>query len=291
MVIYLYKEFKPDDDNIKKIGENIKQYNNFFKDISVAPIGKYTINQILEIVEESLNYLEINYSELKKWAENYLDKNRGELWLYYGISKGNYLTDYWKIRETNFSELSSIWPFLYGRKNPKYKNFIVDLEEAQDEVLRQRDRQNTSNPNYVQFHPGGCPSGGCCCWMLDDMEQWYEEEKKEIDASHNVFFNNDIQKEFYNIALNEINDYKNQWENWVPDKKPGISPKEELKQTPGQTLINIVITWIKYDFYYSSIYSMFEFSDVFVNVWNNIDSIENFIKCERKKLKEIVELL
>lgn len=290
MVRYLYSKVVIEDDEIKKIGENIEKYNNFFRDVSNSPIGKYPINQILNTVEESLNYLEKHYLQLKNWAQKYLEDNRGQLWLHYGISKGNYLTDYWKIKETDFSELGSTWPFLYGRGDPKYKNFIVDLKEAQNEVLRQRERQSTTNPKYVPFHPDGC-SSGCSCWMLDDMEQWYEEERNEMEASNNVFFNDNIQKEFYKTALDEIHNFKDQWKNWTPLRHSKYNPIYELTLVPGQTPISIVLTWIKYDFNYSNIYSMFQWSDVFDGVWNNIDSVESFIKCEREKLKKIVDLL
>lgn len=276
-------------EDIKKISEEIKKYNALYQDVCKSPIGKYSINKILETVEESLNYLEIFSPVIKKWVEDYLEKNRGVLWLYYGIEKGTYLTDYWKQSETQLSALKSTWPFLFNRDDINYKGFIIDLEGAQREILRQRKRQSTSNPNYKPFHPDGC-SSGCSCWMLDDMEQWYNEEQKEIKESRNIFFNNSLQKEFYPLAIQDLELLKEQWVTWTPKK--GICTKytSEIKTKAGQTPINLVLSWMKEDFNYS-LFSMFDWSDTFDNVWSRIDSIDDFIKCQREKLKKIVELL
>ena len=212
------------------------------------------------------------------------------MWLYYGISKGRHHSDYWKIRDTDFSELIDTWPFLFNRDNIIYKDFIVDLRGAQSEVLRQRERQSTINPNYKPFHPDGC-SSGCSCWMLDDMEQWYNEERKEVEESKNIFFNGNIQNEFYQAAMEDLESLKSQWEKWIPHKHSQKLPNSDFTLSIGQTPIKIVLTWIKNDFYYSNIFSMFHWSDKFKDVWENIDSVEFFIKCEREKLKKIIDLL
>jgi hypothetical protein len=276
-------------EDITKIIEEIKKYNAFYEDVYKSPIGKYPINQILETVEESLNYLEIFIPSIKKWVEEYLEKNRGLLWLYYGIEKATYLTDYWKQRETNLNKLKSVWPFLFDREDPNYKVFVIDLESAQQEILRQRERQSTTNPNYKPYHADGCPSN-CCCWMLDDMEQWYDEEQKEIKESKNIFFNKDLQKDFYPLAIQDLDELKQQWGSWEPKKGTCKNYDSTITTKIGQTPINLVISWIKNDFQYS-IFSMFDWYDVFENVWERIDSAETFIKCQREKLKKIVELL
>jgi len=276
-------------EDIKKISEEIKKYNTFYQDVCKAPVGKYSINQILETVEESLNYLEIFSPVIKKWAEDYLENNRGLLWLYYGVEKGTYSTEYWKQSETNISFLKSKWPFLFNRGDINYKGFIIDLEGAQLEILRQRQRQSTSNPNYKPFHPDGC-SGGCCCWMLDDMEQWYDEEQKEKKESKNIFFNSQLQKDFFPLAIQDLEELKEQWVTWIPDKGVNGNYSSEIKTKPGQTPINLVLSWMKEDFNYS-LFSMFDWSDTFENVWKKIDFIDDFIKCQREKLKKIVDLL
>ena len=288
MITSLHNIIIFEDDEMKRIEENLKKYNKFFKSVIDSPIGQYSINNILETIEEVLNYLEIYSPVIKEWLEQYLNKNRGELWLFYGIMKGSDHADYWKIKETDYSELESTWPFLF-KDNIKYKDFIVDLRGAQREILRQRERQNTSNPNYKPFHPDGC--SGCSCWMLDDMEQWYTEEQEEIKASKNIFFNGQLQKDFYKEAVGELEALKEQWENWEPIKPSIGGASKKLELTPGQTPIKIVLTWIKNDYNYSRIFSMFSWSDSFKEVWENIDSVDDFIKCQRGKLKEIVELL
>jgi len=290
MITYLFNKITLDNEEIKQIAESIEKYNLCFRDIAAAPIGKYSINKILETIEEALNYLEIYTPVIKKWVHSYLANKRGELWLYYGLSKGSYLTDFWKIRESNFTELELTWSFLYKRTEVMYKKFEVDLIAAQAEVLRQRARQDTSNPNYKPFHPDGC-SSGCSCWMLDDMEQWYTEEQEEIKASKNIFFNGTLQQDFYKAALDDLDDLKDQWINWEPFKPSSHIPSTKLKIIPGQTPIALILSWIKSDFQYSRVFSMFSWSDIFKEVWENIDSVDDFIKCQRGKLKEILEVI
>lgn len=278
------------DNEIKQIAENIEKYNLYFKDVCSSPIGKYSINNILKIVEEALNYLEIFAPVIKKWVQDYLVVHRGKLWLYYGIEKGNEQSDYWNIRETNFSELMCLWPFLFNRDDSQYKDFIIDLKAAQNEVLRQRKRQSTSNPKYKPFHPDGC-SSGCSCWMLDDMDQWYTEEQEEIKASRNIFFNGALQRDFYKVALDELEGLKEQWEHWTPLSIISSKSTTEFTIQSGLTPIKIILSWIKNDFNHSQIFSMFSWSDIFINVWENIDSAGEFINCEREKLKKIVDLI
>ncbi len=275
---------------IKQIGVNIEGYRKYFEDVAKSPIGKYSISNILETVEESLNYLEIFTPILNNWVEDFLEANRGKLWLYYGLEKGSYLTDYWNQSKTDFNELKTKWPFLFV-SSCNYKEFTIDFVYAQSEILRQRKRQSTSNPNYKPFHPDGC-SRGCCCWMLDDMEQWYQEESEEINSSNNIFFNTKLQSDFYDLILNDnkLEELKEQWVLWKPEKMVwNISNTLSIKQ--GQTPISIIIDWIKEDFNYSRIFGMFRWSNTFKSVWENVDHIEPFIKCQREKLKTIMSIL
>lgn len=291
MVLYYIREYFNNDTtiDIKTISEEIQKYNKFYQDVSKSPVGKYSINLILETVEESLNYLEIYAPIIKKWVEEYLENNRGLLWLYYGVEQGSYLTDYWKQSETNLGQLRAVWPFLFNREDANYKGFVIDLEEAQREILRQRKRQSTSNPNYKPFHPDGCP-GRCCCFMIDDMEQWYDEEQAEIKASKNIFFNTELQKDFLPLAIQDLEQLKEQWITWIPKKDMCRDYADEIKTKMGQTPINLVLSWMKEDFQYS-LFSMFDWSDTFENVWSRIDSVPNFIKYQREKLKKIIDLL
>jgi hypothetical protein len=277
-------------DNMKNIKENIEKYRQFYEDVINAPVGKYYINQILETVEESLNYLETVHNDIRLCVNEYLEENRGRLWLYYGITKSKYLTNYWRQPETNLDIIKKMWPFLYNRSKPIYEDFIVDLQEAQREIRRQHERQSTTNPNFTPFHPDGCP-GRCDCWMLDDLEQWYEEEQTEIKSSRNIFFNTALQSDFYSLAISDLEEIEEQWKNWIPEKESEKIYSNELKTVMGQTPINLVISWIKQDYNYSSVFSMFYWSDTFMALWNNIDLVEPFINCQREKLKKIRELL
>jgi hypothetical protein len=291
-MIFIFNNNNIEEDEIKIISETIKKYNIYFNDVCNSPIGKYSINSIIQTVEESLNYLEACTPVLKKWVHDYLGKNRGKLWLYYGITKGSYLTDYWKISETNFKELQEIWPFLYNRTTPEYKGFIIDINEAQNNIIKQRERQDKPNPNYKSFHPDGC-SSGCSCWMLDHMEQWYTEEQEEIRSSNNIFFNTKLQSDFYKAALEDLEELKEEWTQWEPKipSSPSCNSKSALTLDLGLTPIKIAISWIKSDFYYNRIFLMFSFSDFFKEIWENIDSVSDFIKIQREKLKNILELL
>jgi hypothetical protein len=126
--------------------------------------------------------------------------------------------------------------------------------------------------------------------MLDDMEQWYTEELEEIKQSRNIFFNGQLQNDFYKTALEDLGEIKEQWDNWMPYKSVQKIPDNTFISN-GETPIKLVINWIKKDFYYSNIFSMFDWSNKFKNAWENIDSVDDFIKCERAKLKKIVNLL
>ena len=128
--------------------------------------------------------------------------------------------------------------------------------------------------------------------MLDDMEQWYTEEQKEICTSKNIFFNGKLQTDFYKAVVEELSDLKEQWAHWEPEKpnKSHIT-KSSFSIKPGQTPISIVLSWVKSDFHYSSTFTMFHWSDTFKQVWENIDSVDEFIKVQRNKLKKIVDLL
>lgn len=288
IIMYLYYKVDLESDVIKKIIKIIKEYNTYFQDIAKSPIGKHSIDNILETVDEALNYLEIFTPILRNWLNIYLEKHRGKLWLYYGLKKGTYLTDYWKQGETNMDVLQKQWPFLFIKR--EYKGFDIDLKGAQNEILRQRNRQNTTNPNYTPFHSDGCP-GGCSCWMLDDMEQWYSEERAEIEASNNIFFNTKLQEEFYTLVLNDLDELKEQWSTWIPDRTTIKVYDNTLPINHGETHIKLITELIKCDFYYSSIFGMFNYSDIFTDIWNTIDVIEPFIKCQREKLKTIISLL
>ncbi len=54
MVLYYIREYFNNDTtiDIKTISEEIQKYNKFYQDVSKSPVGKYSINQILETVKE-----------------------------------------------------------------------------------------------------------------------------------------------------------------------------------------------------------------------------------------------
>jgi hypothetical protein len=280
-----------DDPEIKKIATTIQAYHVAFKDMAESPIGKYTVPQMLEHVEEGLNYIEIYTPTLRDWAETYLAENRGPLWLYDGIRAGTKLVGYWEISKTNLPMLKSAWPFLYDRTEPKYNHFAVDLVAAQYEVLRQRERDKTNNPKYTPFHPGGCPSSGCCCWMLDDMEQWHEEEQAEVKASDNIFFNPDLQGDFYKMVCEEeLDSLHTQWGQYRPERPAPKTYDAEFKDITGQTQIHIIRSWLKSDFKWGP-FGMFDWNAKFHEVWETVESIDGFVSVQRQKLKTILELV
>jgi hypothetical protein len=276
-------------DRFNEIKKEISNYEKIFNDISQSQIGKYTPHRIIEIVEEFIIFLENNYDFLKNWTNTFLNINRDKLWLCYGIDAGRNYSEYWEIGKENYSDLAKTWKFLFNRSDKNYKGFIIDLKDAQNEVIRQRKRQNTTNPNFIPFHPEGC--SGCSCWMLDDMEQWYTEEQKEINESKNIFFNSKLQKDFFNIAQNDLENLKDEWINWIPNKSKKHEYSNILEIKPGQTIINIVYNWIKKDFQHLILIWMFTYIDCFNHIWDNIDSIPDFIECQKEKLKKLRDLL
>jgi hypothetical protein len=294
---YLFYKLENKSDQIINIENELNNYSLYFTDVIKSPVGKFTTTNILQTIEESLNFLEISYPILKEWIHKYLDENRGKLWLYYGILKGNELINNMNSNEIMEEQEIEKWPFLFKRTNSEYNNFIIDLDEAKREELRQRKRELTNNPNYKPFHPDGCPSN-CSCWMLDSMEQWLEEERIEKENSRNIFFNKSLQYEFYNCVLNNIEELKEEWINWEPIKSDIIEIKDiisnkntKTNNVNGKTPINIVISWIDYDFYGSNIFNMFMWQNTFQNIWENVDNIKPFIINQRQKLKNILELI
>lgn len=279
------------DNRLKEIEKEFHKYTKLFNDIITSAIGKYSIDTLIQIIYDFLHFLEKSKPIIKEWVIKYFKDNRGKLWLYYGISKGNYLTDYWKMKETNFIELSNQWSFLFNRSCSEYKGYVIDLKEAQDTIISQRKRQDTINPNYEPFHPNGCTINNCCCFMLDDMEQWYDEEQKELKVSKNIFLNKDLQDEFFKIASNDLNELKHEWIIWEPEKDNNNIYISKFKIKDGLTPIKILINWIKEDFYYSPIVNMFTTYDYFNSIWNTINDVDTFIFCKKEKLKEISQLI
>jgi hypothetical protein len=127
--------------------------------------------------------------------------------------------------------------------------------------------------------------------MLDDMEQWYDKEQQEIRESNNIFFNISLQSDFYELAINDLEEIKKQWEKWEPPKKSRNTYNNDFDLIPGITHIQLINSWVKKDFTYSSIISMFNYYFKFKDIWYNIDSISDFIKIQREKLKKIYDLI
>ena len=50
MISYLFNKIQIEDEEIKKISEAVEKYNLLFQDIIKSPVGKYSINNILETV-------------------------------------------------------------------------------------------------------------------------------------------------------------------------------------------------------------------------------------------------
>lgn len=277
------------DDNIKPIKDKFNKYEILFREISNSQIGKYTPQQYFTIVEEFLDFLENNFEIIKKWSEDYLEKNRSKLWLNYGLDTGNNYCDYWEIGKENLEDLKQMWPFLFDRSEPNYNRFIIDLKEAQNEVLRQRTRQSTTNPNYIPFHSKGC-CNSCSCWMLDDLEQWKKEEQDEKKSSKNIFFNISLQKDFFKIAQDDLLNLKDEWVNWIPPKPEITKYSNEIPLKIGETPITIIYNWFKKDFQYLGFCWMFN-NNAFDNVWDTVDLIPGFVNSQREKLKKLHELL
>jgi hypothetical protein len=259
--------------HLPEIHRIVSQFNEnyeFFRDVY-----EFTIPQILQKVEETLNFLEKAGPVLQTWIQQVLEENRGAIWLSYGLDS-----------KAPFDDRKRIWPFLYNRENPQYCDFIVDWKGAQDEFARQEARRSTHNPAYTPFHPNGC-SQNCCCWMLD-CDEWEAEERQEQEVSRNIFFNTALQRDFYKQALKDLESVRSQWFAWmppVPFQNRQVNPVA-MQQTPLQ----IVRAWIRSDFSTSYIVGMFRFGTTFKRIWTQVGEIDWFVATQREKLRTVPSL-
>ena len=125
--------------------------------------------------------------------------------------------------------------------------------------------------------------------MLDDMEQWAQENRKERNNSRNIFFNETLQEDFYNTALCDLDDLKDEWINWRPSKSKPDKNNTILDYKTGQTTISILLNWIKSDYNFS-LFRTFCWFNTFDAIWNNVGNIDGFVACQRQKLKDFLEL-
>ena len=127
--------------------------------------------------------------------------------------------------------------------------------------------------------------------MLDDMEQWREEEQAEVKSSDNIFFNPDLQGDFYKMVCEEeLEGLRPQWEQYRPERPVAKVYDTEFKDISGRTPIYIIRSWLKNDFTWGVFY-MFNWNKKFHEVWDIIDSIDGFVSAQRQKLKTVLELL
>jgi hypothetical protein len=269
------------DTPIHMIASHIRTHQQLLEDMSQAPMGKYSVTHIFQAVRSSLNDLEYYASSIREWANQYVQENRATLWLEEGL---------YPRYTYSYQEKITIWPWIYQHPQREYHGLILDEEEAEREMERQKERQNTPNPNYQPFHPDGCPSG-CSCWMLDDMEQWYSEDLAEQHASNNIFFNTSLKRTCQQYMLLELDQVKEQWEHWEPNKKQTTNHfSKKVPDTYGKTALQVVVWWMKEDYRYQSTIRMFEgmrrgdVSYCFWDVWNNMDHIESMVKQGRERL-------
>lgn len=277
---------------IEDIAQRIHEKADILKNAPSAPMGAYSVHQLLDTIRTCLDDLEQFAPAIRQWAHHYLDQHRDTLWLHEGFMASH--------RDVLTSELIKTWPNLYAPSNREYKGFILDRSEAQREKRRQRERQDTPNPAYIPFHPDGCPSG-CCCWMLDSMEQWYEEEQQEQEASKNIFFNSSLLWKCHDAMVEDLPSLQPLWSSWEPKKcKPSTYSTDLPEIALGKTKLQAALAWIQNDFYYSSILSMFsrqrwyrikEVDVCFSDVWENMDEIESFVKWGRIRLEQLTHHL
>jgi hypothetical protein len=277
---------------IETIAQRIHDKATILENAPRAPMGKYSVHQLLDIIRTCLQDFEQFAPVIRQWANNHLDQHRGTLWLHEGFMASHH--------DVLTSELAKTWPNLYAPANREYKGFILDHIEAIEEKRRQRERQDTPNPNYVPFHPDGCP-GSCCCWMMDSMEQWYKEEQKEQEASKNIFFNSSLLWKCHDAMLEDLPSLRPLWATWEPTKSKSFSYRTDFPDIPpGKTKLQATLAWIQKDFSYCSVLSMFskqrwnriqQMDVCFSGVWENMDEIESFVKWGRSRLQQLERYL
>jgi hypothetical protein len=277
---------------IEAIAQRIHEKADILKNASAAPMGTYSSQHLLTLIRTCLDDLEESAPAIRQWVNSYLDQHRATLWLHDGFMASH--------RDILTSELAKTWPNLYAPTNREYKGFILDRNDAQREKRRQRERQDTPNPAYVPFHPDGCPSG-CCCWMLDSMEQWYEEEQKEQEASKNIFFNSSLLWKCHDAMLEDLPSLRHLWSTWEPSKrKPSSYTNKPIESSIGKTKLQVTLSWFQTNFRYCRVLDMFsrlrwsgskEIDTCFSDVWENMDEIEPFVQWRRSCLQQIEQYL
>jgi hypothetical protein len=133
--------------------------------------------------------------------------------------------------------------------------------------------------------------------MLDSMEQWYKEERKEKEASQNIFFNSSLLWRCHDAMREDLPSLHPLWATWEPNKsKPSSYPTDLPEITSGKTKLQATLAWIQKDFSYRSVLTMFskqrwtrikEMDVCFSGVWENMDEIESFVKWGYSRLEQL----
>jgi hypothetical protein len=237
---------------------------------------------MLQELERYIDDIECFLPTIREWATDYLEENRGRLWLQEGLYSFN-------NDQLSKEELETKWPFLYKCSNREYKGFIVDREEAIRERKRQERRSNTINPTYEPIRDEWY------CWFGDeDRNQWYKEDKEEQEQSRNIFFNTKLLDSCYEEMIPELDSIKEQWSSWKP-RKSQKEMKMRIPHTEGKTRMQVVLEYISYDI--GDMYLSFgkESSNIswrlFERIWEFVESADRYIQQRRESFAIIKQIL
>ena len=270
------------EDKIVYISKQMNEYRKLWFYLTSSHTGRYSIDHMLQELERYIDDIERFLPTIREWATDYLEENRGRLWLQEGLYSFN-------NKELSKEELETKWPFLYKCSNREYKGFIVDREEAIREKKRQERRSNTINPTYVPIRDAWY------CWFGDeDRNRWYKEDKEEQEQSRNIFFNTKLLDSCYEEMIPELDSIKEQWSSWKP-RKSQKEMKMRIPHTEGKTRIQVVLDYISYDI--GDMYLSFgkESSKIswrlFEGIWEFVESADRYIQQRRESFPIIKQIL
>jgi hypothetical protein len=270
-------------DIIKQFDEHFKVFDAFDKaEIYDYKTGKTTLNGYVSNVRHAahtwsciVNLWAKYRDELYQWRNTYFTEHRTEIYNKYFMDRG------WKLMNDN---LNPYWRFTEADDD-----FIancpdqVQWQAAEQIVRAARDRMDMRNcdPDILRQHDGEEHMEGLICLLCDSIEwTWRKKVEAEVRSQDNIFLNVNSRNTFSGRVSSS----------WVgPSKVPCVA--EPLPSTNGKTPCKAMqsllanMSSIRYTFH--SIYTNTDY-DIFLNLWNKLDFVNEHIGTYESHIAAIV---